>query len=66
MVVYENECVGCPTELGCLGEACKNRNVPHCYCDICGDEVDILYDVAGKELCSNCALDELDTVDVGV
>lgn len=37
MVQYENECVGCHTEMGCMGEICPNRNVPRRYCDTCGD-----------------------------
>ena len=51
MVKYENECVGCPPELGCLGSACPNRNVPHLYCDKCGEEVDEFYE---DELCIDC------------
>ena len=39
MIKFEDECVGCPTELGCIGEACRYRNVPHVYCDICGEEI---------------------------
>ena len=35
MIKYENECVGCPPEMGCLGDECSNRNVPHYYCDKC-------------------------------
>ena len=36
---YEDECVGCPKELGCMGNACPNRNVPHYDCDECGEEL---------------------------
>lgn len=39
MIKYENECVGCPKEMGCMGDACPNRNVPHYYCDECGEEI---------------------------
>ena len=28
MIKYEDECVGCPPERGCLGSVCPNRNVP--------------------------------------
>lgn len=38
-VKYENECVHCPKEIGCMGDACPNRNVPHYYCDECGEEI---------------------------
>ena len=54
MVKYENECVGCPPEMGCLGDCCPNRNVPHIYCDKCGEECEELYRYDGKELCENC------------
>lgn len=62
MIEYEDECVGCPTEMGCMGISCPNRNVPHYYCDGCGDEVDILYEINGKEYCASCALSHLDVV----
>lgn len=29
MVTYENECVGCPPEKGCLGSTCPYRKVKH-------------------------------------
>lgn len=48
MIRYENECVGCPPEMGCLGIACRYRNVPYIYCDKCGEE--ILPDTYGWDL----------------
>lgn len=54
MITYENECVGCPSEMGCLGGACPHQNVPHYYCDICNDEVDELYEVDGDDCCEDC------------
>ncbi len=48
MVTYENECVGCPPEMGCLGSACPNRNVKYLYCDKCGEDAEKLYVVDGK------------------
>ena len=35
MIKYEDECVGCPPEMGCLGDSCPNRDVKHLYCDKC-------------------------------
>lgn len=61
MVVYENECVGCPPEMGCLGSACSNRNVPHYYCDECNEETQ-LYEFEGQELCIDCIEEMLDKV----
>ena len=39
MIRFENECVGCPPERGCIGSACPYVNVPRCYCDDCGEEI---------------------------
>lgn len=41
MVIIENECVGCPQGMGCLGSSCPNRHVPYFYCDKCGEDLDI-------------------------
>lgn len=59
---FENECVGCPPELGCLGDVCSNRNVEHFYCDECGIE-DTLYEINDKELCGLCVLGELKIIE---
>ena len=59
MIKYEDECVGCPPERGCLGSACPNRNVPYYYCDICGEEVDSYFDIDGEMVCDDCAHDML-------
>ena len=56
MIKYENECVGCPKEMGCLGDGCPNRNVKHLYCDICSADVDTLYYEGNYELCEECLL----------
>lgn len=55
---YENQCVGCPTEKGCLGNSCPNRNVRVFYCDHCGDELDPddMYEVDGEDLCASCLM----------
>lgn len=62
MIKYEDECVGCPAELGCLGSSCPNKNVKHFYCDECKDEVDDLYYFDGEELCINCIERRLEKV----
>ena len=59
MIKYENECVGCPKEMGCLGSACPYRNVPHLYCDECEDEFDEedLFTSNGDDMiCLDCLL----------
>ena len=55
----ENQCVGCPKEMGCLGSACPNRNVRVIYCDSCGEEIgmDDVYEVDGQDLCEDCLKD---------
>lgn len=58
----EDECVGCPPEIGCLGRSCPNRNVVHYYCDKCGDET-TLYDYYGEEICEECLLKEFEIVE---
>ena len=63
MITYEDECVGCPTEMGCMGSACQNRNVPHFYCDKCGDDVEKLYNYDGEELCEECLLEEFEVIE---
>lgn len=59
MIVYENECLGC-TSMGmhCKGKSCPYREVPHYYCDECGECLDdiYIYDYQGEELCEECLL----------
>lgn len=50
---YENQCVGCPTEMGCIGEACPYINVPVDYCDQCHNYAE--YRIDGDDLCEECA-----------
>lgn len=62
MIKIENECVGCPPGMGCIGDACRYKNVPHYYCDKCGDEA-TLYEYDGRELCVDCILELLTVVE---
>ena len=65
MIIYRNECVGCPPERGCLGDACPNRNVPVCVCDECGDEVsELYYGADGGQYCKHCVIGNLERVNV--
>ena len=52
---FENECVGCPKEMGCRGSGCPYMHVPYFVCDKCGDEVEKLYDTCDGQLCEKCA-----------
>jgi hypothetical protein len=62
MKKIENECVGCPPEIGCFGISCPNRNVVRFYCDRCGAE-GTLYHYDSEELCQECLLKEFDIVE---
>lgn len=61
-VRYENRCVDCPPEMGCLKPYCPNWNVPIWYCDKCGEENVDLYEVDEEELCLDCAIERLPIV----
>lgn len=60
MIRYTNECVGCPREMGCIGDACRFRRVPHFFCDICGDEIytaaEVYITPDGDHACATCLL----------
>lgn len=58
----ENECVGCPPEMGCLGDSCPYRNVTRYYCDHCDNEA-TLYRYDGEELCIDCLKEMLEVVE---
>lgn len=66
MRFYEDECVGCPPERGCLGSCCPYKNVLHWRCDGCGDEDVPLYEFEDKELCMGCIEQSLTQVNEGV
>lgn len=60
----ENRCCGCAVPAyPCLGDSCGLRHYRALYCDKCGDEVQKLYVVEGKELCEECALDSLEVIE---
>ena len=61
MIRIENDCVGCPPEMGCLGDGCPYRNVPYYYCDECGEN-ETLYHFDGEELCIDCIKKRLEEV----
>ena len=59
MTRTENDCVGCPDGMLCLGTSCPYRNVVHHYCDECGDDVPMVYKLDGEELCKECLAEKL-------
>ena len=63
MVRYESDCVSCG--LPCIGTACRHYRILVMECDKCHEEVDELYyGTNGKQLCADCALKELEKVEV--
>ena len=56
MRIREDQCVGCPSEMGCMGRACRYKNVEVIYCDWCGAEIypDDVHEVDGEDLCDDC------------
>lgn len=63
MIRYEDQCVGCPPEMGCLGNNCPYSHVPVYYCDECNNEVEELYEYEGDELCEDCLLAQFECKD---
>ena len=54
-VRYENRCVGCPPERGCMGDACRYRNVAVFVCDRCGEDIEgDVTEIDGEMLCEDC------------
>ena len=64
MVRREDQCVGCPPEMGCLGPSCPYRDVPVLICDCCGEEVYDLYLIDGEQYCADCLLQQFEKVEV--
>lgn len=60
MIKYENDCVDCG--LPCLMNGCKYYHVPHLYCDVCGNEEEILYTDGNSQLCRECYLDAAEKI----
>jgi hypothetical protein len=60
IIQIENDCFDCPSEL-CIGSRCKYLNVPHFYCDDCGEESK-LYWFEDMQLCIDCIEERLEEV----
>lgn len=61
MLKYENECVNCPSDIGCISEGCPYRKVKHFYCDCCGED-DAKYRIDDYDLCEPCATKYLNDI----
>lgn len=60
MIVVNNECVGCEV---CQMPFCPETHVIRCFCDNCGNEVDRLFWVNGKQWCEDCIMGQSEEVD---
>ena len=56
MVKIADNCVHCPSEMGCYG-SCSNKSMERHYCDRCKEEIydDDLYRESKEEYCQECA-----------
>lgn len=52
MKEIRDDCIGCPSGIGCMGLGCPYKNAEYTVCDDCGD--DAYYNVDGAELCEDC------------
>jgi hypothetical protein len=58
-LVYEDHCCDCAVPgYPCRGSSCPNRRVEVHYCDVCGEQLDDIYEVDGDELCEECLKDK--------
>jgi hypothetical protein len=56
MIRYENRCVECAEDMGCVGSVCRYVNVMTVECDECGEEREEIYSYGGQELCPDCLI----------
>ena len=55
MIRYDDGCVGCPADMGCLGNACPYRHLTIYVCDKCGEDIEgDVYEAEGDHLCEDC------------
>lgn len=59
MIQMESNCADCG--LPCLGHSCPYQNVPHYYCDECGNETNI-YVFDEEQLCIDCIKNRLECI----
>ena len=63
MLAIENECVGCPSNMPCIYEACRHYKTVHYYCDKCDEEADDLFKWNEEEWCLDCIINDLERVE---
>ena len=53
MIRYQNDCCDCL--LPCVD--CGRRKVPHLFCDDCGYECKLAYQIGDEHICESCFSD---------
>ena len=64
VIKFENECVGCQKEMGCLGSGCPYTHVPYLFCDKCGSDAEVLYNTEEGQLCRDCVTGDIEDYEV--
>lgn len=60
MITYENNCVGCPDGIPCIGKICPLVHQEVVICDQCGNHINSkYYKFTNKEYCEDCIDDVL-------
>ncbi len=62
MIRIRDECVGCPSDMGCMGNSCPYINVPVHICDNRGCDCEAEYNIDGDEFCESCTIDYIKDV----
>jgi hypothetical protein len=60
MITQKSGCIECG--MPCLYQACRHYKVDVYICDMCGEEVDKLYNYDDKQACADCILKDLGEV----
>lgn len=60
MIEVRDECVGCPPEMGCLGNSCPYMNVEYRVCDTCSSDAE--YKINGEDYCYDCAKGYIESI----
>lgn len=60
MIEVRDECVGCPPEMGCLGNSCPYMNVEYRVCDTCSSDAE--YKINGEDYCYDHAKGYIESI----
>lgn len=60
MIEVRDECVGCPPEMGCLGNSCPYMNVERRVCNTCRSDAE--YEIDGEDYCYDHAKGYIESI----